>query len=373
MKISSNFDSGNCKVISADSHDNIQLEIRTDTNSDKFQWFHFRLTGAEGYPCRIKILNAGMAAYPSWDDYRAVASYDRISWFRVPTSYKDGVLIINHTPEYNSIFYAYFAPYTYEQHLKLISTAQHSDLCVLEIIGETIQGRDIDMITVGSPDDYKKKVWIIARQHPGETMAEWFMQGLMARLFDEDDAVTRLLLEKAVFYLVPNMNIDGGIAGNIRFNAAGVDLNRAWAEPSLKSSPEVYYVKKYMENTGVDLFLDIHGDETLPYNFVSGIEGVPAYNSRLEDLCKTFVNDWLLINPDFQDTIKYPINEPGKANLTIASKNVAQTFNCPAFTIEMPFKDNKDMPDMIFGWSPERAIKFGESVLHPIMQVVNKL
>ena len=33
-------------------------------------------------------------------------------------------------------------------------------------------------------------VWIIARQHPGESMAEWFVEGLLERLIDEADPVT---------------------------------------------------------------------------------------------------------------------------------------------------------------------------------------
>lgn len=373
MKISSNFDSGNIEAISVEKPENIQVKIEKDTKSEKFQWFHFRLTGAQGYPCRINIMNAAEVAYVEWEDYNVVASYDRVTWFRVPTFYKNGVLTISHTPDYNSVFYSYFAPYTYEQHLKLISTAQHSELCVLKSIGETIQGRDIDMITAGHPSEEKKKIWIIARQHAGESMAEWFMQGFMARIFDEDDPISRTLLNKAVFYLVPNTNIDGAIAGNIRANAAGTDLNREWANPTLEKSPEIYYVKKMMKETGVDLFLDIHGDEEHPYNFVSGIDGVPNFKGRLEDLQTTFLNNWLEISPDFQVEHGYPKNEPGKANLAIGSKNIAHEFDCLGLTIEMPFKDNKNLPDAIFGWSPERCIKFGESILHPILAVVDKL
>ena len=39
MKITSNFDSGNIKVIEAVDPLNIQLEINKDNQSDFFQWF----------------------------------------------------------------------------------------------------------------------------------------------------------------------------------------------------------------------------------------------------------------------------------------------------------------------------------------------
>lgn len=28
----------------------------------------------------------------------------------------------------------------------------------------------------GQPGEGKRAIWIVARQHPGESMAEWFMQ-----------------------------------------------------------------------------------------------------------------------------------------------------------------------------------------------------
>lgn len=373
MKISSNFDSGNIEVVSIDKPEDIRLKIRKDSNSDFFQWFYFRLIGASGYPCQLKIVNASESSYPFWDGYQAVASYDMEHWFRVPTNFENGQLIIDHMPLYNSVFYAYFAPYGYSRHLQLISKAQQSDLCVLKYIGETVEGRNIDLLIVGEPDESKKKVWIIARQHPGEPMAEWFMQGLIERLIDENDPVSRKLVDKVVFYLVPNMNIDGSIKGNLRSNALGKNLNREWENPDPAESPEVFYVKKQMDETGVDLCLDIHGDEELPYNFISRNEGIPAYTERLKNLEQHFIDSWLRISPDFQHEFGYPKSEPGKANLAICAKHIGQRFDCLSLTIEMPFKDNKTMPDPIYGWSPQRSVRFGRSMLNVILEIADIL
>ena len=374
MKISSNFDGGNIKVLSIDSMDDIQLEIRKDTLSDFSQWFYFRMQGAAGYPCIIKIMNASETFGPEgWKDYNVVASYDRLHWFRVPTSFNGHVLSIDHKPEFNSVFYAYFVPFSYEQHLDMIHAAQISPLCVLESIGNTVQGRDIDLLTIGDPGNDKKKIWLIARQHPGETMASWFMEGFINRLLDENDSVSRKILQKAVFYLVPNINVDGSILGNLRVNASGKNLNREWANPSQAKSPEVYYVFDKMNETGVDLNLDIHGDEALPYNFISSIEGIPAYNKRLKNLQDAFLSTWIKLNPDFQTEHGYGKDKPGKANLNICSKQIGQKFNCLSFTVEMPFKDNKNLPNPVTGWSPERSAILGESVLNVILSVVDDL
>lgn len=374
MKISTSFDSGNIEVVSLSSHENIQLKIRKDTQSEFLQWFHFRLLGAQGYPCTIHIVNAGETSYPEgWVNYYACASYDRNTWFRVPTTFNGKELTIEVTPNENSIFIAYFPPYSYERHLELVSTAQSEDVCVLDSLGKTLEGRDIDFLTLGELNKEKRKVWIIARQHPGEAMAEWFMEGLIHRLLDSDDPVSRKLLEKCTFFLVPNANIDGSIHGNLRTNAGGVNLNREWGNPSPVKSPEVYYIMQKMNETGVDLFLDIHGDEAIPYCFISGIEGLPGYHGRLQMLQERFMELWEAYSPDFQTKHGYPKNEPGKANLNIGSKAVAHRFDCLGLTIEMPFKDNADLPDRAFGWSPERSIKLGESVLNIILQIQNVL
>lgn len=70
---------------------------------------------------------------------------------------------------------------------------------------------------------------LIARQHPGETMAEFFVEGLLERLYDTSDPVSRRLLELACFHVVPNMNPDGSVRGNLRTNARGTNLNRGLA------------------------------------------------------------------------------------------------------------------------------------------------
>jgi len=374
MNISSNFDGGKIEVIDAANPQNIQLNIPNDTNSEHFQWFYFRLMGAMEEFVKIRITNAGKASYPEgYENYHTVASYDRETWFRVPSSYDGKELTIEHTPVYNSVYYAYFAPYTYDQHQNLVHQAQMSPECELVSIGKTVEGKDIDMLIVGEADEEKKSIWVIARQHPGEPMAEWFMQGLIDRLLDQDDSISKALLNKAVFYLVPNMNIDGSITGNLRVNTKGFNYNREWAKPSIENSPEVFHVRRLMDKYGCDLNLDIHGDETLPYNFISGIEGIPSFDERLKNLTENFISSWIATCPDLQDTHGYPKNEPGTGNLAICSKHIGERYKCLSLTIEMPFKDNNDLPDPEYGWSPERSILFGESVLQPIYKVVNHL
>lgn len=374
MKITCNFDSGNIEVIQANSPSDIQLAIRKDQHSDFYQWFHFRLHSTHSECHTIRLLNAKDSAYPGgWEGYQAVASYDRENWFRVPTRYENGELIISHYPEAESVYFAYFAPYSYERHMDLLHSAQATGLAEIVELGETLQGRDMSLLVVGEPTTTKKKIWVTARQHPGESMAQWFVEGLLDRLLDEDDATSRRLLEKAVFYIVPNMNPDGSVLGHLRTNAAGINLNREWQTPSLEKSPEVYLVREKMLQIGVDMYLDIHGDENLPYNFVAGAEGVPSYDARMQQLENMFKQALLQVTPEFQTEFGYELDAPGQANLTIASTWVAEQFNCLAYTVEMPFKDNANLPDAAYGWSDVRSMKFGADTLVAVLAVVDGL
>ena len=373
-KISSNFDAGAISVIDSTDSQNIRLALRGDNAASFSQWFYFRLQGAAYQPCRIRIENAGQSSYPEgWEDYQATASYDRSNWFRVPTHYEDGVLTIEHTPLAGSVYYAYFEPYSHEQHLNLLGDAQGSGLCQIDDLGSTAQGRDINLLTIGHQAASDLKIWIIARQHPGESMAEWFAEGLLSRLLDHQDPTARALLDCATFYIVPNMNPDGAALGNQRTNAAGTDLNREWQNPSPERSPEVYAVRQKMHETGVDLFLDIHGEEALPYVFAAGCEGNPSYDARLAALEAAFKTALRQASPDFQDEHGYPKTAPGQANLAIAKSYVGETFSCLSYTLEMPFKDNINLPDDDFGWNGQRSLRLGEAILSAILAVCPQL
>ncbi|WP_019615743.1 M14 family metallopeptidase [Psychromonas ossibalaenae] len=374
MHINSNFDGGNIRCLKCEHPSDIELEINKDHNSDFYQWFYFRLTGAEGLDCTLKITNAANASYTSgWQGYHAVASYDKEYWFRVPTTYKDGILQIDHIPEYQSVYYAYFAPYSTERCADFIGWAINDDKVQLKTLGQTLDGQDLDQLIIGTPEPGKKKIWVQARQHPGETMASWWMEGFVLRLLDENDPVSRALLEQAVFYIVPNMNPDGSRRGHLRTNAAGANLNREWLEPSMESSPEVYLVREQMHQVGVDFCLDVHGDEALPYNFIAGAEGIPGWNDTLAKLQHSFANTLMQVNPDFQMEKGYDIDKPGEANMTVCTNYIAQTFNCPAVTLEMPFKDTIETPQPLQGWSPERSTKLGASSIDALYAVAADL
>jgi len=374
ISISSAFDSGNIRVLSiTDDGSKVRadLEIVKDQQSDFYQWFHFRVAGVAGREVELAITNCATSAYPDgWPGYRARVSEDRETWTQAETSYANGTLTIRLLPDVNAVWVAYFAPYSMERHHDLIAWAACQPGVEHRELGVTLDGQPMDLLTLG---EGPKKVWLYARQHPGETMAEWWMEGALERLCDEEDSVARLLRAKATFHIVPNMNPDGSRRGHLRTNAVGVNLNREWHEPSMERSPEVFLVRQAMDETGVDFAMDVHGDEAIAAVFLAGFEGIPSLTDKQLQLYERFRDTLALRTPDFQTEQGYPVSPAGRANLTMSTNQVAQRFGAVAMTLEMPFKDNDDLPDAEFGWSPARSMQLAKDCLGVLAEMIGEV
>ena len=89
-------------------------------------------------------------------------------------------LTMHVTPSESTLWVAYFAPFTYQDHQSLIASVQHAHglqgepMATVSTVAQSLDGRDVELITLGNGP---AKVWMIARQHPGESMAEHYMQG----------------------------------------------------------------------------------------------------------------------------------------------------------------------------------------------------
>jgi len=360
IQISAAFDSGNIEVLSIEGA-SARLAIRKDRDSDFFQWFHFRVSGAKHRALELTITGLNASAYPGgWPGYRAAMSEDRQYWGRAETHWdseaEGGTLTIRHTPASDICWFAYFAPYSAERHHDLIAEAAMADGVDYRCLGTSIEGQPIDCLELG---EGKTQVWLIARQHPGESMAEWWMEGALECLTDPADPVARSLRGKCRLHVVPNCNPDGACRGHLRTNAKGVNLNREWAEPSPERSPEVLAIRNAMDHSGVHFAMDIHGDEAIPAVFLAGFEGIPSLTDQQRDSFTRYKAILDRRTPDFQTRTGYPVARPGKGNLTMATSQIAERYGpsqgCVSMTLEMPFKDNDDLPCAAQGWSPERS------------------
>lgn len=371
ITINAAFDSGNIIVHAIDGT-SATLGIRRDNESDFLQWFHFRVAAPAGTALTLRITGLGASAYPDgWPGYHACVSEDREYWGRAPSRYdadeEGGTLTIAYTLESDAAWFAYFAPYSMERHHDLVAQAASCPGVTLRQLGTTLDGQPMDCLEMGTGD---KPVWLIARQHPGESMAEWWMEGAIDMLTDPANVHARKLLAACRLHIVPNMNPDGSFRGHLRTNAAGINLNREWHLPSAEKSPEVLCVRDRMDETGVAFCMDVHGDEAIPAVFLAGFEGIPSITKEKLALFHRYRDTLAIRTPDFQTRLGYPVSRPGNANLSMATAQIAERYGAVAMTLEMPFKDNDDWPDAAQGWSPERSAQLARDCLAVLAEMI---
>lgn len=224
-------------------------------------WFYFRMENVAKRPLVLTFTELegeyndkpGAVSMDKTD--QPVISYDQKHWtYLTDTSWDDEKkeLTVRFTPEQDVVWVATLVPYTHSDLLKLLAEVDRSPEATVEVIGRTVQGRDLHMVTVTNPDipaAQKKTVWLQARQHAWETGTSFTMEGAL-RWVISDDPVAKSMRDKIIFKFTPMLDPDGCATGQVRFNANGYDVNRHWNEMDLqhkellKLMPEIWYTKK---------------------------------------------------------------------------------------------------------------------------------
>ena len=212
MRITVPEDTGRVRVLQAPAQGDVKLVIVGDSVAPEHkQWFCFDAHGDVDKERVIILENAGETTYAdALEGYSVCASYEPEGpdWFRVDTEFHNGQLRLIHTPRSELVRYAYFAPYPRTRRNRVIEEARASGRVRVRRLGKSIEGRGMDLLTFGSESDDAMKLWVVAQQHPGETMAGWFAEGLIGRLLATDDPLVAALLLHARVNVIACMNPD---------------------------------------------------------------------------------------------------------------------------------------------------------------------
>lgn len=381
MQITSDFEGGRIEVKASNPRSEVVLRIPPDVSTadprgakSKFrQWFAFDARSEPGRRHRFRIENAGECTFGDAFGglYRVYASYDTESWFRVETRFDGRALSFSHEPRAERVRYAYHPPFSSKRLARMLVEVTALGIGTCRSLAKTERGGQLSVIELGeTATETPRHLWIVAQQHPGEPMAGWFMEGLVERL-SSGDAVSRALLSRARLHLVPRMNPDGCALGNHRTNGAGIDLNRQWEKPVAEAA-EVAAVRRAMLSTGASFFLDVHGDERLPYVFAQLPDLHPARPAHVAPLEARFEAEYPRHDTSFQSRHKYPFGPKDKPLLAIAANWAQNTFGCLAMTLEMPFSDDKNAPREE-GWSTDRSRHLGSALVDTLSGLVADL
>jgi len=304
--INSNFEGGSLGTVEklGDTQFRLHVQGQYDERGRNRQatWYYFRMERVKGRDLTLTLTdlvgeyNDKPGALPAGPDIMPVYSADGRTWRHFPGIEWDAEAketTIRFRPESDTLWVAHIPPYTPRDLARLLADVDSSPFARVEVIGKTVQGRDLHLVTVTDfevPDAGKKTVWLQARQHAWEAGTSQVLDAALRHITSNTERAGELR-RKVVFKFQPMGDPDGCATGKVRFNANGWDVNRHWNEVDLRNKehlarmPEIWYVKKALfaqVDTGrpIDLMLNLHNTETAEY--IDTLADDPANRARIE-------------------------------------------------------------------------------------------
>lgn len=167
-------------------------------------------------------------------------------------------------------------------------------------IGNSREGRPINMLKIGNSDD-QKMIIVLSRQHPPEVSGYLSMKSFVEAIVSENE--TAIEFRKAYnTYVIPLVNPDGVDNGHWRHNSGGIDLNRDWEE---FNQPETAAIKEFMQNkvetTGGKFYfgVDFHSTWEDIYYIID-----PILEGNMPGLVAEMIDSMSRNIPDYQANIQ---------------------------------------------------------------------
>lgn len=321
-----------------------------DGRNRQASWYHFRVDDDREVRGPLLFVMTDLVgeydykpgAIAITDDTPPLISEDGVAWTHVPGVRVDTATMALHVPVHpraRRFWIAHVEPYSHSRLERFLGELKSPDL-VLETIGKTVQGRDLRLLTITdrSVDDASKKsIWLMGRQHAWETGTSFVVEGAVRWLLSDD---AREFRKRVVFQVLPMMDPDGVVAGGVRFNRNGYDVNRNWdvcdpADPESRAKmPEIAAAKERLRKSRIDLFLTLHNQER--GGWLSGSDEFKGLAERFFGLLQ---NESICFLPD--QGPRPPGPPPAKGRATVYQW-VLRELRRPAFLLEQGIaKDGK--------------------------------
>lgn len=243
---------------------------RSSPNRAAGHW-HFCVEAPKGSELTIVLNNLlniynGRRVSPAKNKSISYVSPDGKNWRACETDLLEGHrLKLTLQMETDRMYVARLVPYRLSDLNKLLDEIRASPQVKITRIGETVEGRPLEIIRVGS-HDAPRRILIRARAHAWEPGGNWVVQGMIRRLL-KDDKQSRAYLDRYSVHIMPMANKDGVARGWTRFNAMGKDLNRNWDTPADPTyAPENHTLETWIgsmltQRRKPDLMIDFHNDQ----------------------------------------------------------------------------------------------------------------
>lgn len=321
MKIISNYEGSSIDILKYNDNQNIAyLSLKKENNSYS-QYYNFIIENNQNKDGYVYIQNIKLSKY--YDKDSIFFPYKRLltsnDWNRIDNnsfSISDNMLMIKLNP--NEKFEISLVPrYTNEHLERFLDTIKN-----LEYV--KISHNIIPKIELG--DSNLPTIFVIGRQHPGETLSSFFIEGMINSIIN-----SKQLLSKYHFVFYPIVNTIGVKNGCHRY-INGTDFNRVWQ--SNKCPEEIKYIKKELQLYNIVYFIDVHNDEITPMDYIR-VSG---------NFTKEKIADFVVLkamNPLYR-LLRSIVKQKKIINISFktAREYVRKKYGCTSILIELSMKEN---------------------------------
>lgn len=307
-------------------------------------WFWVRIEGCAGRPVELVLTNADtcLGFGGGGRTTRPVYRYARGDWERVadtelrtlPDGRHEAVWVVN--PRASSFDFAFCYPYLPDDLAHTL--AECSGYWHEDAIGVTQKGRPLTRLAnaFGNEPAQAAGIYVIARQHAGETPGSWVLDGLLRHAQRALDPAQILL------WAVPFAHLDGVVEGDYGKDPFPHDLNRAWTRPPMRH--EVLVVQRdlarWARRCHPAVVLDLHGPgaaETEGAYFHLPRPSRPAEHVEATRAAALYIRErlpaeFIREQPDVQATYASRWSDGG-----ILGSHVWDTLAIPSLCLETPY------------------------------------
>lgn len=237
MQFSTGFEGGAAEGLAADGDGNVHFRLPAGPGAKERLWFYFRVDSPEPIRPWFILDNEDDAHQAYWDDVRPVVSTDGINWVRTEEAGHERSLLdrVRRRPAVyrfrppaaaRTFWVAYFYPYGSRELDRFLAGLGPGAPITRSVLGTSEEGRPIVRLDIAPTGPARQNIWIIAREHPGETPSSFVLEGVLKGLLASPAGAS--LRQHYGIRIVPLFNVDGAADGYYYRNSQGVDIAQDW-------------------------------------------------------------------------------------------------------------------------------------------------
>lgn len=233
-------------------------------DSPRGMWFHFKVSGGDGenytfvltnidqllgghgFGHVVPVFRHGDGDWQRVDPEKCVAGEPSEALFS--SRYRPTASFFQFEapcgPEITEIAYSF--PYTAEMIDEALERWSTDRNVTIETICKSRGGRPVQAVRIGKPSKNKKLVWVLARQHAGETPGSYAAEGLVDAILGKAKWAQGLR-RRATVYVVPAVDVDAVADGEFGKDRGPVDFNRDWC--AYPKRPEIKALREAMDKS----------------------------------------------------------------------------------------------------------------------------